>query len=355
MTSDFLKQHQERVVTVAQRVLDEGWWLHERSAIDILVVSGHMPLIDAQVQRAAMSGAEAHTNDATMTLGHLSSFAPEERRRFALSPWSTQEILSACAADTDYQVRSAVARNLLTPPDLLSTLWQDADINVRIGVASNVQTPPDLLEEITSALLQDSAAEYALGNAALPQERIKALLDRTDKATAPVFANTSISPTTLFTKGSVAKDDQIALWTAANLAASPDHLQRLAIRCIALLQSEGTSARKWDKQLEILNQIARHPATSDLTLLNLTTISGGSSISELILSVCNRPVVPSTYWAAAAQLGEGVKSKLAAHQNCPVDILEALAVDPSVDVRAAVHSNQAAPEEVRATARLAGV
>lgn len=358
MTSDFLEQEQDRVLKLAQRVLVEGWWLHERAAIDILVVSDRMPLIDAQARRAISSGVEPHPSDASVAPEELSNMPSEERRRYALSPWSTQALLSSCAADTDYPVRGAVARNLLAPPELLATLWQDTDTNVRIGVASNVQTPPDVLAKISNSLPQDSAAEYALANPALPQELIETFADRADKASAPVFANAAIPPAALFAKGTVSKDDQVANWTSLNLASSPNALQRLAIRCIANLQSEGVSFRKWEKQVEILNQVGGHPAASELTLLNLTTIFGGSPIFELILSVCDRPVVPQTYWETVAQLSGamyGIREELAAHLKCPAEVLEALAVDPDVYVRTAVHGNPKAPEAARAAALLAGI
>lgn len=324
---DLTARERARRIDIARSVLDTNWsfWHGELTAVRLLVALDAMSLADAQER-----------------LSHLNACSPE----------TAPKALEVLASDKSFEVRRAVASSPLSPPELLVQLWQDGDPNVRIAVAGNVMTPPNLLMQIVQAKPSDGEAHYAFENPALPREAMEYLLASAGKGTAKVFANPALPSAILFKPGSVAKDDDVAFWTSVNLAAAPEHLQRLAIRCIGLAQAEGASPRKFQRQIEILNVIALHPAVTELTLLNLTSVFGGSPVSDLLLSVLNRPIVPDSYWVTLSDMQEWIRRGLAEHAHCPTDVLKKLALDPDASVRAAVHGNLSAPDEVRAAALL---
>lgn len=55
----------------------------------------------------------------------------------------------------------------------------------------------------------------------------------------------------------------------------------------------------------------------------------------------------------AAEGNNMLRRSVAGRRNCPVDVLDRLAADPNPDVRAAVASNPAAPDQIRSAAALA--
>jgi hypothetical protein len=335
----------ERRLDVAGRILDEGWENLEWRATTLLVACGAMTLPDAQARRAARSPHGVDQPDEVVEPEGINQKPPQDRARAAQSPSATPALLERLAADEDASVRGAVARSVLSPPDVLAALWLDPILNVRIGVAANPLTPPDLLARIVKTdPVDDAAATFAYDNPALPSQTLDTLVQSRDKKAARAFSNPALPRSLLFNTASVAKDDEIAYWTSVSLAAAPEVLHRLAIRCMGIAQAESTSPRKWQKQIEILKEIAKHPSTGELTLLNLTTISGGSPVSELIRSVFDRPSVPASYWELASEARESwVRRDVAAHPGCPIEILQRLANDPDTYVRAAVHGNPHAP------------
>jgi hypothetical protein len=67
------------------------------------------------------------------------------RRGVAMNYVTPSDILFSLAHDEDWYVRFRVSENTNTPPNILVILAKDSNISVRLGVSKNLHTPPDTL------------------------------------------------------------------------------------------------------------------------------------------------------------------------------------------------------------------
>jgi hypothetical protein len=89
--------------------------------------------------------------DATLEPAFLAGLAqrgPWAKKLAALNPSTSSEVLSELVADTDWQVRQALAKNPAAPVETLAQLLSDSDRDVRQAVAEHPQTPPEVLGKL---------------------------------------------------------------------------------------------------------------------------------------------------------------------------------------------------------------
>ncbi|MFM1787195.1 MAG: hypothetical protein RL228_1145 [Actinomycetota bacterium] len=91
----------------------------------------------------------------------------KEADLFPDSPYLSPEQCETLSLSSSWQVRSRIARNLVTPASVLESMSLDSDPNVLIGVSANPNTPVHTIFE----LLNDNYADLsARTNLALPSD-----------------------------------------------------------------------------------------------------------------------------------------------------------------------------------------
>jgi hypothetical protein len=109
----------------------------------------------------------------------------KEKTYFAISKFTSAEVLEALSKDRDDSIRAWVARNNSCPANVSKELSKDPYIYTIYGVADNTSTPLDVLEEL-SKHEEYEVRNIVAANASTPREVLVALYD---KHTEAVLAN----------------------------------------------------------------------------------------------------------------------------------------------------------------------
>jgi hypothetical protein len=91
----------------------------------------------------------------------------KEADLFPDSPYLSPKHCEALSLSSSWQVRSSIARNLVTPASVLESMSLDSDANVLIGVSGNPNTPVHTLLELLKNTYVDL---FAKSNLALPSD-----------------------------------------------------------------------------------------------------------------------------------------------------------------------------------------
>lgn len=235
------------------------------SARRSLVVLGEMSRATAQ-----------ELNGALMTGGDL--------LQAAWSATSSPDLLESLAADPDFQVRAAVARNLFTPEGVLVSLANDPDVNVVTGVCGNPLTPAPLLSDLAlQSTGWSSPGSHACANPGLPFETLREIADKRTRSFTGVFQNHAATPEIL-DLGVNARTDELIYWTATNPFLTKAQFEVIVDRSLVLLRQPDFGLRhfrRWQKQIEILETVLDNPGCDADNLAEILTLSGGSPISDL--------------------------------------------------------------------------
>lgn len=218
-------------------------------------------------------------------------------------------------------VRSKVAVNPATPVDLLLALARDPDPGVRTGVSENEHTP----DEVILALADDPDKDVRFAVKPLVK-KIKAAAKKR--------------------KGLDSELDE-----AADPTTPDETLLRLAARAHQLAVTDGKDP------LPIYLAVASNPNASALTLSTLISyaihtdvgtkvlqeietnpgrlvarLTGGEDEKNLDVMIASRTSNVDTLRELAMSHDEEIRAGVASNPHTPVDLLEALARDPSSDV-----------------------
>lgn len=202
------------------------------------------------------------------------------------------------------------------PPEVLRYLRQDARSWVRCLVASQDRTPLDTLRELAFDHDEDVRIAVA-GNANLPSGQLSELAHDPDECVrAAVAENPHTSPMIL----ALLADDDVALVNSA-VAGNPN-TPREAQRTLAF----------WDSM----------PSTA------LRELAGDLDSDVRWMVAGNSSTPPDVLVQLAADPEDSVRAGVAGNDVCPPDVLVQLAADPEEWVRRVVAENSSAPPEALA-------
>ena len=139
----FVGEHREEIAHGLYDLHVEKTWAKALDDADLRLIAEHCPGARAAVA-SATKAADLLETLAADTDGQVREAVADNRR-------TPEQPLALLAADPLSAVRMAVAGNLNTPVESLEKLARDATNYVRWGVANNELTPPALLK----VLLQD--------------------------------------------------------------------------------------------------------------------------------------------------------------------------------------------------------
>ncbi len=299
------------------------------------------------------------------------AMGPLARTLAAQHPDVAPEALASMAEDPHWRVRAQVARHEATPPEALKVLSQDSNEDVLAAVAAHPGLNTERLEE----LYQSATTKIKIGVAANPNiapKRLADILNGRDGAevTAAAAGNPSISAEALerctqnletikvgcvdnphlcdSIRAELAKKSHPVRWKiAASEKTSPQLLLELKNDIdihtrVALAGNPGAPPEvlahlaredvKMHHRTRVINAVAANPTLPDVAVEELA--NEGSMTARRILA--SRPSLPEPLMRRLARDYVKVRQALAARDDLPVDLEEALAGDPARQVRDAV-------------------
>lgn len=288
------------------------------------------------------------------------SHQPEVRELVAKNEYLPNKYALMMAEDEIVQVRTALAGNPKLSPEVIAILSKDKKIPVLKAVAQQISLEPSLIHEFAhhrSHPIRDAVST----NKSLPIDLLK-LLSRDSQwgVRRSVATNPNVTTEILNPLVESGMHEELSA-IAKNGAVQKEILQKLYER---IVDSKDIALRG------ILEDIICHPNFPESFARDLyenlrtegerrqaNEDADGQWVREIERkSVASRQDLSANFVERLRQDPDyNVRATLAANPSIPDDILAQLALDEDKSVRTAVHKNQKASAETKATALLLGI
>ena len=175
------------------------------------------------------------------------------RSTVARNPKTPPEVLQELEKDKDPEVRRAVANNPNTPPNVLQKLANGKNLDIRIAVVNNPKTPPEVLQEYAKERYPEYRKAVA-NNPNTPPKVLQELVNDEDQYVRRELARNPKTPPEVLQELANDEDLHVCIAVAKNSNTPPDVLQELAK----------------DKRSSIRWGVANNPNTPPAVLMELT-------------------------------------------------------------------------------------
>ena len=275
------------------------------------------------------------------------------RSQAARSADASADLLRHLAADRNWLVREAAFENERCPPEAFDLLVDESEYSVRNKATALPHCPVGVLRRL--AAHEDSMTRYAaLGNPILPVADIVDLAEHPDPEVRGSAVRSARFPVAALEHLATRRDPHLRLLAAASAHTSPATLARLggdndnAVRAAVAANANTDAATiatfaTAESYGDILLAAVKHPRCSTEAL------DGVADIADIDLKIAiaeHADTAPRTLRRLSrTDYSVGVLWRVADHQSCPPDVLQALADHDHVNVRSSVARNPNTPAD----------